>query len=209
MSDHLDPRVRLTAQLETEGGDPSFLLELVEGMIARKDWLRLPKSRTDSTPVGSFRDLIELPIPVGCGLPADKLLRFLAFPHKNEKNQEAWQKRMDALRINVKRLLDEEVGTSAKQGRPRKGVSNTFSTDERGDNPEYIIARLNRDNPELARRVINRELSAYDAARQARIRPRYIDVNRDDMRLAAKALVKKLDRDQINELITELQKQQR
>lgn len=209
MSDHLDPRVRLTSQLETEGGDPSFLLELVEGMIARKDWLTLPTSRTDPTPVGSFRKLIESPVPTGCGLPADKLMRFLDFPHRYEAKMEGWQERMKALRLNVRQLLNEEVPAKAKHGTNQHTSGRnpvTSVADVRGNSPNYLLGVLKRDRPDLAERVTAGELKAKTAARMAGIKRPVTEVYLDDMGDAARKLVNKLDADQIDELITELQK---
>jgi len=67
---------------------------------------------------------------------------------------------MAAMREQVKRLLLEEIPTMVERGRPsasiRKGSATTFLGLGRG--ADYITARLKRDDPELAEKVIRGEL---------------------------------------------------
>jgi len=65
----------------------------------------------------------------------------------------------------------------------------------------YIIARLKRDNPEMAQKVLSGELSANKAAIKTGIRKEYIQVQATIPAIAAK--VKKMfSPDQLQELVT-------
>lgn len=93
--------------------------------------------------------------------------------------------------------VGEHGGDRRSSSRVQDGIANLKTA----NTAEYVIARLKRDNPALAERVINGELSANAAAKQAGFRKERISVPNDDMRLAAKALATKLDDEQISELI--------
>jgi hypothetical protein len=76
----------------------------------------------------------------------------------------------------VQRLLDGDVEPARPVGRPADAV-NVDATNIRGsaNSAEYVIARLKRDDPDLADRVVRGELTANAAARQAGIRkPRIV-----------------------------------
>jgi hypothetical protein len=67
------------------------------------------------------------------------------------------------------RLYGEDIqkappASHAGPGRGHKTNSTTTGLDDRGT--EYVIARLKRDDPEMAHRVVSGEISAYAAARE-------------------------------------------
>jgi len=66
------------------------------------------------------------------------------------------------MRANVRRLLAEDVPAVAEHRRPRggeiKGGGTTFSESER-NTADYITARLKRDDPELAEKVVAGEIT--------------------------------------------------
>jgi hypothetical protein len=102
---------------------------------------------------------------------------------------------MDAMRAErVQRMHDAEIPPAQKQGRPKKGSTPTFS-EAAGRGAEYAIARLKRDRPDLAKRVVAGELSVYAAARQAGIRKPVVTVTSPES--IARALRKHLDADDI------------
>jgi hypothetical protein len=72
-----------------------------------------------------------------------------------------------------------QVGVLAKTGKV-KTKGNNVTLPDRGNSSTYTIARLKRDNPELAERVVNGELSANKAAIQAGFRRPTIQVPADD-----------------------------
>lgn len=70
----------------------------------------------------------------------------------------------------VKRLLDEDVeparehrGSTVTERTNRDDTANSSCAN--GDNTEYLMSRLKRDDPELAQQVVNGEMSTYAAAR--------------------------------------------
>lgn len=88
----------------------------------------------------------------------------------------------------------------AGPGRGNKtGSDTTGLRDERG--AEYVVARLKRDDPELAERVLDGELTPHVAAIRAGIRKQRITVQVGSPRLVANQLRKYMTPDQIAQLI--------
>jgi hypothetical protein len=82
------------------------------------------------------------------------------------------------------------------QERKDKGDNVTFSADrDRGNATTYTVRRLKRDNPELAERVINGELSANAAALLAGFRRPSLQIPADDAQRAAEAIRRRLGND--------------
>jgi hypothetical protein len=75
------------------------------------------------------------------------------------------------------------------------GVGNTNSQDE--NDTSYVVARLRRDNPDLAAEVIAGLISPHAAAIQAGIRKPRASVRIDDPKAAVKTLLKHFTRDQL------------
>jgi hypothetical protein len=205
MTKNLDPRWLVTSQLKSAGGDPSLLFEIIENIIERRDWEKLPDGGDSGEPVGSFRRMIEAPPPIGCNLPAGKLLKMLEIDHRYEHQDAEIRERMTLLRENVGRLLNEELPILAKHGEIGNGrrVRTTNSTQSKDDS-EYAIRRLKRDNPALAEAVIKGEKSANAAAIEAGFRPPRLTVRLDDMQSCAQNLARRLSSDQLDELIAQL-----
>lgn len=210
---NLDARDFLIVQLQTTGGDPSHLFEVLEDIVKNKRWNEIIAE--DGQPVGSFRRLLEAPQPTGCGVSADKVLKLLEIEHRYEQTNTDWHERMTALRNEVGRLLNEELPVIPSRGAPRgnenaakikqenKGYSITIDL-PRGDNPDYKLRRLKRDNPELAQKVIDGELSAYEAAIQAGISTRKVALNMDNPESAARTIYKYMSQENIDDLIDRL-----
>lgn len=99
----------------------------------------------------------------------------------------------------VRRMLAEDIAPVASQGRPRKGSDTTFKEDDR--DATYVLARLKRDDPDLARQVIDGQVSANAAAIRAGIRRHYVRVRPDDVRQAVSVLLKHYTRDQLLEAL--------
>jgi len=198
----LDPRWLVTSQLKAGGTDPTLLFEIIEDIIERRDWEWLPLGNGSKEPVGSFRRLIEAPPPVGCDLPADKLLTLLRLEHRAERNTKAVRERMAALRDTVRQLLDAELPPIATQGRPKRddkvGITNF---NERENDSTYALQRLKRDRPDIADKVVRGELSANAAAIEAGFRPRKVSINMEDAHSAARSLLRHMDAETLNELV--------
>lgn len=78
-------------------------------------------------------------------------------------------------------LKDSKIPGLAGHGGERgvgQGVNNTL-VDRGTSNPDYILARLKRDDPEMAQKILDGELTANEAAIKAGIRKKYISVRCD------------------------------
>ena len=104
----------------------------------------------------SFRSFIETRRWKGLGSSKDALV--------------AWVGQSDeAIARDIERVWRDEVHVSGKHGAnqhtEQSGHGATRSTASEGLTADSILARLKRDNPDLAERVIRGELSANAAAR--------------------------------------------
>jgi hypothetical protein len=69
---------------------------------------------------------------------------------------------MDAMRAEVARLISDEVPAALPWERPTADSNKDRATNytAKSDRAEYVVSRLKRDDPELAERVVNGEISA-------------------------------------------------
>ncbi len=107
------------------------------------------------------------------------------------------------------RLLLEEIEPINPNGTNRHTPEQTRYNNiipRQGDDPSYKLARLKRDNPELAQAVINGELSAHAAAVEAGFANPKVSINLRNLESAAGTICRKLDRDEVLELIDWLYK---
>lgn len=198
-----DWRNLLYTELRRTGGDPSHLFEILEAIIRRRAWEDLVDE--EGNPVGSLRRLIEAPLPVGCGQPVEKILKLLDIEHRYETASPEWRERMRKLRDDLRRELGAEP--LAKHGTNQHADARTLhvrSSDEGsvyGNGSSYALRRLQRDAPELAKRVLAGELTANQAAIQAGFRHPTMTVYLTDMRKNARKLAHLLERDEILALI--------
>lgn len=95
----------------------------------------------------------------------------------------------------VRRMLAEDVEPVAGHGGKRKQVSDTNLPTE--PDATYVLARLKRDDPDLARQVIDGHVSANAAAITAGIRNRYVRVRPDNVDKAVTVLLKHYTRQQL------------
>jgi hypothetical protein len=95
-------------------------------------------------------------------------------------------------------VLAEGIPPAAQHGGTRDqsqvSVTNLMARDS--DNA-YVVARLKRDDPDLAQQVINGTVTANAAAIQAGIRRPYQRVRTDNPQLAIAALLRHYTRDQL------------
>lgn len=194
----LDSRSMLYTEFRRTGGDPSFLFELLEGIIERREWENLKDEQ--GNPVGSFRRLIEAPLPTGCGQPVEKLRALLAVEHRHSRNDNEWAQRMKVLRDEVGKLLDSELDPRNGHGGDRrsedfKGTCH-LEKSQRGNSREYIIGTLKRDGyHELAELAIEGEISAQEARRRTGWEPKRRHVSMNDPESAANTLFSLMERD--------------
>jgi len=100
----------------------------------------------------------------------------------------------DALLARVRAELGGELAEHG-ENQHTAGGSVTTSTDDRS--ATYVVARLNRDRPDLAEKVMAGDLSPNAAAVEAGFRKRYIRVPAGDVRGAVSKLLSEFSRDEL------------
>jgi hypothetical protein len=166
-------------------GLPLALPGLVRRLLDEEAWREFDAP----SPVGhvehdSFLSFVEAKQPRGLGSRLGPLLALCGDDGE--------------LRGRVQRLYDSEIQPLAKpgevgRGRIRDGGTNSNVT--QSNHAEYVVARLKRDDPALAERVVNGEITANAAARQKGWRkPRIVLTSPESI---AAALRKHLDADDI------------
>lgn len=193
----IDARILLYAEMNRQGSDPSFLFELLEQIIERREWETLTDENGE--PLGSFQRLVEEPMPVGIGQSLDKLRALLRIEHRYENQNPKWRERM----IRLKRAIEAEVPELQEHGTNRytdsRGSNTTSKSNGRGK--EYIIGRLKRDRPDLAERVLTGEMSASVAAVEAGFRKRPVTFFPSDVEGTAKKLLHEMETEAVEALI--------
>ena len=96
----------------------------------------------------------------------------------------------DRIKQHIQEELFEELDTHGTNQHSKVGGYNITSSKnqgmKRGTGEHYIIARLKRDNPEMAQKVLSGELSAHQASIKAGIRKEYIQVQRNPIKIVEK-----------------------
>lgn len=183
--------------LRRDGGSPGSALEGLAAIVEDGTWRRVPSGPDRPEPFASFRRFVEANPPFGLGYSIKQLRALLQLQHPGE-GAASVRERMDAMRAEVARLIADETQPALPQGRPAKGSDTTFS-EPIGRGTEYVVSRLKRDDPALAERVVNGEITANAAAKQAGIRkPRVVLTSPESI---AAALRKHLGPDDIARLI--------
>jgi hypothetical protein len=78
-----DVRNSLYVELRRTGGDPSILFDILYGIIERRDWENLRDK--DGRPLRSLKELIERPLPDGCGQSLERVKALLQVEHRYER----------------------------------------------------------------------------------------------------------------------------
>lgn len=139
----------------------------------------------------AFRAFMEAPEPQGLGLDDQTFLNIA---------------RLGGVEQLAGELLYGDIkAPTSTVGRPRND-SNTIILPSRGATVENVVARLRRDDPNLAEKVIRGEISANKAARLKGWRRPYIVVSTPE-RIAA-SLRKHMTREQLLELARLLTEQE-
>ncbi|MCW7941629.1 hypothetical protein AAW14_06165 [Streptomyces hygroscopicus] len=151
--------------LRRDGGSPGSALEGLAAIVEDETWRKVPSGPSRPEPFTSFRRFVEANPPFGLGYSIKQLRALLQLQHPGEGATEI-RERMEAMRAEVARLIAEDVIPAQNVGRP-EATSNVHATNiNRSDSSEYVVARLKRDDPDLAERVVNGEITANAAARQ-------------------------------------------
>lgn len=151
--------------LHRDGGSPAGALELLAALVEDRTWERLADVKGRSFK-GRFRAFVETRSPFGLGYDPDQLSKLLALRHPHESVPDVAD-RMTQMREEVQELLRGEVPEVAPHGGDRRSESNQVrdtNLKTGTDSAEYVLARLKRDDPELAEQVIRGDVSPNAAA---------------------------------------------
>lgn len=175
-----DCRIQLHSMTKDAGGDPSIILAELRNIVAARLW---------EDEGMTLREFLEAPLPKGCGVSVERMEQFLKIGHKKQATDPNVAEWMSELRAVFK---DEMTAPTTPHGTNRfmKGRPDNIRSinNEYGTSDDYLTARLKRDDPELAEKVIRGEVSAHAAAVQSGIRKKYHQVAHDPDKFAAKIL---------------------
>lgn len=194
---------RLAKTIHRSGGNPSSLFGLLDRLVREESWKRLRD--VEGQPFSSFTELVESPEPFGLGTTRTELRLLIALRHPHEAWDPEWKKRAPELRREVNRLLDEDIPAAmpaahAGAGRGNKTDRATVGLrTEATDTAAQTVARLKRDDPETAERVVSGQITANAAAREKGWRkPRVVLANPESV---ARKIRESFTEDQIAQLI--------
>ncbi|MFI6162227.1 hypothetical protein ACIA59_20075 [Micromonospora haikouensis] len=151
--------------LHRDGASPAGAMDLLAAIVEDRTWERVTDGHGRSYE-GRFREFVEAKAPYGLGYDPDQLPKILELRHPHESLPEV-ASRMEGMRQEVKLLLGAEVPAASSPGGDRRSSSfQACDTSLKPDRKDQVLARLKRDAPELAERVVAGEVTANAAARQ-------------------------------------------
>jgi hypothetical protein len=195
-------RELLWQSIQSPGLNPATTFLLLATLLERE--FPVEASEDLEAKGAAFRRLVESPHEDGgLNLPADRLMRVLAdFKHPQEiepQRDQQMVERMAWMRSRVGQLLKGEIEPAAEHGTNRHTSRHSTTVSRPGrDTAGALVAKLKRDDPALAERVVNGEMSAYAAARSKGWRPPRIQVTTPER--TAIQLRKHLPPEQLTEL---------
>ena len=153
--------------LRRDGGSPGSALEGLAAIVEDGTWRKVPSGPDRPEPFTSFRRFVEANPPFGLGYSIKQLRALLQLQHPGEGAAEI-RERMDAMRAEVARLIAEDIPAALPWERPTtdSNIDRATNYTAKSDHAEYVVSRLKRDDPALAERVVNGEITANAAARQ-------------------------------------------
>jgi len=152
--------------LHRDGASPAGALDLLAAIIEDRTWERLTDTKGRSFK-GRFRAFVETRVPYGLGFDADQLPKVIGLRHPHEGMPRVAE-RMAAMRVAVSEELLADIPTAAVPGGDRRSPEfqgNGLNL-KPGPTTARTVARLKRDDPELADRVVRGEVSPNAAARE-------------------------------------------
>jgi hypothetical protein len=149
--------------LHRDGASPAGALDLLAAITEDRTWERMADSKGRSF-AGRFRAFVEARPPFGLGYDPDQLREVIKLHHPHE-SVERIAERMQTMRAAVETEL---LAGIPAMGRPKVHTGDS-SRDTRSvgmaDTQERVVARLKRDDPELAEKVVRGEVTPNAAAR--------------------------------------------
>jgi hypothetical protein len=180
------PHDFITAAQRAIGEGQGNLFDVLPAIIKRiiKDELwkgRNKGPKDDGAAFTSFREFVEYPLWHGLECPWSRLVLYC------EHDEEC------------RALLLGQVGELAAHGEIGKGRDrgDNITSKERGTDPTYTLARLKRDAPDLAKMVIDGDISANAAAIQAGFRRPTKTIPIDTPASAVRALLRVFSAEEI------------
>ena len=176
--------------LHRDGGAPAGALELLATILEDGTWERVT-DKAGRPFAGRFREFVE-DRAHGLNTTPTELVKVIHLRHPRESKADVAE-RLNAMRSEVKRLLKEDI-EPARPARTKGAERTTL----RSETVDRHIARLKRDDPALAGKVISGEVSAYAAARSKGWKPPRIQVTTPER--TAEHLRKHMSAEQLAEL---------
>jgi hypothetical protein len=187
-----DPRLVLHSMKQSQGMQPRGAIEFIASIAEGEKWRDLYDEH--GKPIQSFTQFLEAPYPNGCGLQVEHVRKLIQVPVLGEDvSAEARQK------WNARRAVIRDAMTPALNKHGVKGKS--------GDSPltsntaAHALARLKRDAPDLAEKVIHGDVSANAAAVEAGFRNKRVSVRVHNAQSAANTLLKHMPDDVLVDLV--------
>jgi hypothetical protein len=163
------------------------LVDMLELAINQDAWreYRRPMGAIQTYAPGEFTKFVTTPPSLGMGMDPNKLVGVITAFGRNE------------LRDRVEGLLRADIPPArAAKGGPVPANFCDTKVSEQID-ASYVVARLKRDNPDIANAVINGTITPNAAAIQTGIRHPYARIRRDNINQAVRVLLRDYTRDQI------------
>ena len=155
----------------------SYLVEAIELRVWEAGWM---DELSGVQYAESFKQFIELEPPKGIGYSLTKMYAILKGPSGIDKDARAALDLMiaechrEGIDVAAQCAIDERQELSVAGGhggdRPVQADNVRLVFNPHGNSAAHTLKRLKRDNPELAERVVNGELSANAAAIEAGFR---------------------------------------
>ncbi len=196
-----DLRQQLYVLLErSTGGDPSQLLTLLEQIVENRSWERLGQT---------FIAFLTTPYEHGgVGWSLENLKAVLSMHHRFEHLDPDIAARMATLRRTISELMTLPAQShGGKRSRDLKDRQpDNVRLQNYGNSRDSTVARLKRDRPDLAQRVLDGEMSANQAAIEAGFRRYRLSIDPNDVEKTAETLRRYLSAEQLALLSTLLRK---
>jgi hypothetical protein len=161
----------LSTSLQRNGGSPQSTISLL-GKVARESvWKNLPRHHTrDKTGFASFTDYIQAHTDHGgLGMRTADVMTLLEVRTEIERRAPDYtdSHKLAADREVIRKVIAGDIGPAAQHGEIGGGHTRDGGTISADPNTNTsILARLKRDDPDLAGAVARGEITANAAARQ-------------------------------------------
>lgn len=190
--------------LHRDGASPAGALDLLATITEDRTWERLSDIKGRSFK-GRFRDFVADRVS-GLGYNPDQLPKVISLRHPHEGNSEV-AARMERMRAAVISELRADIPPALAWERPtaersKDGGTNYTTQRNHANTSTHITARLKRDDPALAEKVVRGEITPNAAAREKGWRKPRVVVSSPEA--VAKSLLKYMSADDIATLIAVL-----